>query len=62
MAILHHEGFILEDGETVGHYRADVKNIKSGQWFRTSDNETPECLDSKDLSNQGSVFLYKRIQ
>ena len=62
LAILHHEGFILEDGETVGHYRADVKNIRSGQWFRTSDNEKPECLDSKDLSNQGSVFLYKRIQ
>ena len=62
LAILHYEGSIQDDGSTLGHYRADVKHIESGQWYRTSDNEEPECLGSKELSNQGTVFLYKRIQ
>ena len=59
MAIIHHSGNVI--GQTTqGHYRADVKNKETLNWFRTSDNEPPESLTVNGLTKMGYIFLYKK--
>ena len=59
MAIIHHSGNVR--GQTTqGHYRADVKNKETKNWFRTSDNEPPESLSVNGLTKMGYIFLYKK--
>ena len=59
LAIIHHSGNIR--GQTTqGHYRADVKNKETKNWFRTSDNEPPESLSVNGLTKMGYIFLYKK--
>ena len=59
MAIIHHSGNVI--GQTTqGHYRADVKNKETLNWFRTSDNDLPESLTEKELTKMGYIFLYKK--
>ena len=59
MAIIHHSGNVR--GQTTqGHYRADVKNKETKNWFRTSDNEPPENLSVNGLTKMGYIFVYKK--
>ena len=59
IAIIHHSGNVI--GETTsGHYRADVKNYNTNKWYRTSDNDPPEDLSRKGLTQMGYIFLYKK--
>lgn len=60
IAIIHHSGYVV--GQTTqGHYRADVKNNTTRDWFRTSDNDPPENLSAKGLTEMGYIFLYRRV-
>ena len=48
-------------GETTqGHYRADVRNKETDNWYRTSDNECPKLLSEQNLTKMGYIFLYKK--
>ena len=59
IAIIHHSGNVV--GETTqGHYRADVRNKESDNWYRTSDNECPKLLSEQNLTKMGYIFLYKK--
>ena len=60
IAIIHHAGYV-EGDDTGGHYQADVKNKSSNSWYRTSDNEPPEELHEKNLTQEGYIFLYKKF-
>ena len=41
IALIDHQGSMLDEGETQGHYICDIKDKKSQLWFRTNDNEEP---------------------
>ena len=59
IGIIHHSGNVT--GQTTeGHYRADVKNKSTANWYRTSDNDPPKNLLGKDLTKMGYIFLYKK--
>ena len=59
IAIIHHSGTV--SGQTThGHYRADVENKETGEWYRTSDNEAPKKLLANGLTKRGYIFLYKK--
>jgi ubiquitin C-terminal hydrolase len=60
LAVLFHIGDV--DGhEAYGHYKADVLNLE-GNWHRTSDEDLPRKISEKSVSNQGYIFLYKRLK
>ena len=61
VTIIHYEGHVTEDEDTRGHYMADVLDVHTNKWFRTSDNSTPRELEANELSNQGYIYLYKRM-
>ena len=61
ITIIHYEGHVTEDEDTRGHYMADVLDVHTSKWFRTSDNSTPRELEANELSNQGYIYLYKRM-
>ena len=60
LAVLFHIGDV--DGhEAYGHYKADVLN-QEGNWHRTSDDDLPRKISERSVSNQGYIFLYKRLK
>ena len=59
LAVIHHSGEVVNNS-TQGHYQADVVDVESGQWIQTSDNEAP--LRINEASDQGYVYMYKKIQ
>ena len=60
IAIIHHSGQVMGD-VTWGHYQADVLDSKSSQWIRTSDDELPIKISEMELTDQGYIFLFKKI-
>ena len=59
--VIQHEGVLRGDGGSYGHYTADVKEQRSTNWFRTSDNAVPIPIYSSEVTKRGYVFLYKNI-
>jgi ubiquitin C-terminal hydrolase len=59
LAVLFHIGDV-EGHDTYGHYKADVLTPE-GNWFRTSDEDVPRKISERSVSNQGYIFLYKRM-
>ena len=59
IAVIHHRGEVIGN-TTRGHYRADVLDSSSNQWFRTSDDEPPKNISQSGVTNQGYIFLYKK--
>ena len=57
LAVLHHDGDVHGD-DTFGHYRADVLDVKTNQWFRTSDDDEPIAISR--ITSQGYIYLFKR--
>ena len=45
---------------TYEHYKADVLTPE-GNWFRTSDEDVPRKISQISISNQGYIFLYKKM-
>ena len=60
VAVLFHIGDI--DGrEAFGHYKTDVLDLH-GSWFRTSDDDIPRKISERNVSDQGYIYLYRKIQ
>ena len=61
LGVVHHTGNVDGNNQTFGHYRADVYNKKSGNWFRTSDAQTPIKLPPNGITKDGYIYLLKKI-
>ena len=61
ITIIHYQGHVTPDGDTRGHYMADILDVERNKWYRTSDNSKPRELQVCELSNQGYIYLYKRM-
>ena len=59
LAVIYHIGDI-HGNEAYGHFKADVRNI-DGNWYRTSDDMMPQKIKEKEVSDQGYIFLYKKM-
>ena len=57
ISIIHHIGHV-SGKDTRGHYMADVLDIKTSKWFRTSDDELPKVITT--VTSNGYIFLLKR--
>ena len=57
VAVIHHDGDVDGD-DTFGHYRTDVLDVKTHQWFRTSDEDEPIAISK--VTSQGYIYLFKR--
>ena len=57
IAVIHHDGDVDGD-DTFGHYRTDVLDVKTHQWFRTSDEDEP--IPISKVTSQGYIYLFKR--
>ena len=60
LAIVIIEGTLEDNQFKYGHYLAEVKNMETGYWFRTSDASKPKCLAGKELSDLGYLYLFKK--
>ena len=61
LCITHHTGRIIDSSDTHGHYCADVKNFNNSKWYRTSDSNQPLDVTNSGLTNNGYIFLFKKI-
>ena len=61
LSIIHHVGNVVGRDATRGHYYADVKNVTDGIWYRTSDSNEPIDLTNEGLTDNGYIFLFKKI-
>ena len=61
LCITHHTGHIIDSSDTHGHYCADVKNFNNSKWYRTSDSNQPLDVTNSGLTNNGYIFLFKKI-
>ena len=61
IALIEHQGAMLEGGETCGHYICDLKDEKSQLWFRTNDNVTPFPINVHNVTKKPVVVLYKKL-
>ena len=59
IAVIHHQGHVSSNNDTVGHYRADILNPVSRQWFQTSDDEAPKLVSQP--SKKGYILIYKKL-
>ena len=58
ICVIHHIGHVTGK-DTRGHYMADVLDVKSNGWFRTSDDEMPRPITR--VTDKGYIFLLKRV-
>ena len=61
LCVIHHTGNVISTKETSWHYCADVMNFNDGTWYRTSDSQQPVDLTDKGLTENGYIFLLKKI-
>ena len=61
IALIEHQGLMLNEGETRGHYICDLKDEKSQRWFRTNDNLKPLEISSDNVTKKPVVVLYKKM-
>ena len=61
LSVIHHSGNVVVQAETRGHYYADVKNVNNDNWYRTSDSNQPEDLSNKRLTENGYIYLLKKM-
>ena len=60
IAVISHVGEVINN-TTRGHYKADILDKLSDQWFRTSDDEAPEKIAREEITDKGYIFLYKKV-
>ena len=60
ITVIHHSGQVIGN-TTIGHYQADVLDIETNQWIRTSDDELPTIITEHEITNQGYIYLLKRV-
>ena len=60
IAVIHHTGHVNKDSRnTSGHYRADILDADSNQWYQTSDEDLPLLVDTP--SDQGYIIVLKKV-
>ena len=70
ITVIHHRITVLDgcsenkkvpiDGETRGHYMADIKTVE-GKLVHTDDGKKPREINSANVSTQGTVIMYKQV-
>ena len=58
ICVIYHIGHVIGN-DTRGHYMADVLDVTSNRWFRTSDDEMPRPITN--VADNGYIFLLKRV-
>ena len=61
MAVIEYKGNVNRSGDSAGHYICDVKDNNSKQWYRTNDDCSPKLMNVSDVTQNGYVFLYRRM-
>ena len=60
VAVIHHTGHVNKNArDTFGHYRADILDSDTDNWFRTSDDDKPLPIDVP--TDQGYITILKKI-
>ena len=59
IAVITHLGNVDEGNETQGHFIADIFNIKTQKWVRTSDSDQPRNIEFSQISKTGYIYLYQ---
>ena len=60
IAVIHHTGHVNKSStNTSGHYRSDILDADTDQWFQTSDEDLPLLVATP--SNQGYIIVLKKI-
>ena len=59
IAVITHLGNVDEGNETQGHFIADIFNIKTQKWVRTSDSDEPRNIEFSQISKTGYIYLYQ---
>ena len=60
IAVIHHTGQVNESSrDTFGHYRADILDADTNQWFQTSDDDNPIPIETP--SSQGYIIVLQKI-
>ena len=60
IAVLYHLGGV-EEKDTFEHYKTDIQDLL-GNWFRTSDEDIPRKISERNVSDQGYIYIYRKIQ
>ena len=59
VAVIHHTGRVNKNSaNTSGHYRADILDADTNQWFQTSDEDLP--LPVLKPTDKGYIFVLKK--
>ena len=61
VAVIEYQGQVTASGHSDGHYICDVKDKNSKQWYRTNDDCSPKLMNVSEVTQNGYVFLYRRI-
>ena len=59
VGVITHIGNITKNNKTQGHYIADVLNVDTNTWVRTSDSNPPENIEFSEISKTGYIYLYE---
>ena len=60
IAVIHHTGHVNKSStNTSGHYRSDILDADTNQWFQTSDEDLPLLVATP--SDQGYIIVLKKI-
>ena len=58
ISVIHHRGHVTGK-DSRGHYMADILDVRTNKWFRTSDDQLPAVIST--VTPNGYIFLLKRI-
>ena len=61
VSIIEFRGRLNAAGTSSGHYICDLKDKKSGMWYRTNDNNDPIQIDEINISKSAYVVLYNKL-
>ena len=60
VSIIEYRGRLNVACEAGGHYICDLKDKKSGMWYRTNDNNDPIQIYDINISKSAYVVLYRK--
>ena len=60
VSVIQHSGVVSSSTDSRGHYICDVKEAKSGIWFRTHDDSLPNQICTDNVLKEGYAYLLKR--
>ena len=60
VSVIEYSGRLSATGGSSGHYTCDVRESKSGLWFKTNDITRPIQIQVSHVSKSAYVVLFKR--